>query len=78
MPAHDLIVVGGGLVGGAIAWGAAREDASVALLDEGDLAFRAARQFRPGLDAEQRRRQLALCSLDPSRLRAVAHTRRDP
>ena len=40
---HDLIVIGGGLVGGAIAWGAAREGASVALLDEGDLAFRAAR-----------------------------------
>ncbi len=44
MPAsHDLIVIGGGLVGAAIAWGAAREGASVALLDEGDVAFRAAR-----------------------------------
>ena len=41
--AHDLIVIGGGLVGGAIAWGAARQGASVALLDEGDVAFRAAR-----------------------------------
>ncbi len=41
--AHDLIVIGGGLVGGAIAWGAARQGASVALLDEGDIAFRAAR-----------------------------------
>ena len=40
---HDLIVIGGGLVGGAIAWGAARQGASVAVLDEGDLAFRAAR-----------------------------------
>src|ERR1700748_1518112 len=40
---HDLIVIGGGLVGGAIAWGAARLGASVALLDEGDIAFRAAR-----------------------------------
>jgi hydrogen cyanide synthase HcnC len=40
---HDLIVIGGGLVGGAIAWGAARQGASVALLDEGDIAFRAAR-----------------------------------
>ena len=40
---HDLIVIGGGLVGGAIAWGAARQGASVALLDEGDVAFRAAR-----------------------------------
>jgi glycine/D-amino acid oxidase-like deaminating enzyme len=40
---HDLIVIGGGLVGGAIAWGAAAQGASVALLDEGDSAFRAAR-----------------------------------
>ncbi|MSP01440.1 MAG: FAD-binding oxidoreductase [Acetobacteraceae bacterium] len=39
----DLIVIGGGIVGGAIAWGAARLGASVALLDEGDIAFRAAR-----------------------------------
>ena len=43
MAAYDLIVIGGGLVGGAIAWGAARQGASVALLDEGDVAFRAAR-----------------------------------
>ncbi len=44
MPAsYDLIVIGGGLVGGAIAWGAAAQGASVALLDEGDIAFRAAR-----------------------------------
>lgn len=41
--AYDLIVIGGGLVGGAIAWGAARHGASVALIDQGDLAFRAAR-----------------------------------
>ena len=41
--AYDLIVIGGGLVGGAIAWGAAAQGASVALLDEGDVAFRAAR-----------------------------------
>src|SRR5579863_9830596 len=41
--AYDLIVIGGGLVGGAIAWGAAREGASVALIDQGDIAFRAAR-----------------------------------
>jgi glycine/D-amino acid oxidase-like deaminating enzyme len=40
---HDLIVIGGGIVGSAIAWGAARLGASVALLDEGDIAFRAAR-----------------------------------
>ena len=43
MPGYDLIVIGGGLVGGAIAWGAAKQGASVALLDEGDIAFRAAR-----------------------------------
>jgi glycine/D-amino acid oxidase-like deaminating enzyme len=41
--AYDLIVIGGGLVGGAIAYGARIKGASVALLDEGDIAFRAAR-----------------------------------
>jgi glycine/D-amino acid oxidase-like deaminating enzyme len=41
--AFDCAVVGGGLVGSAIAWGLAREGARVALLDEGDIAFRAAR-----------------------------------
>ncbi|HVY17810.1 MAG TPA: FAD-dependent oxidoreductase [Rhodopila sp.] len=40
---RDLIVVGGGLVGGAIAWGARQTGASAVLLDEGDIAFRAAR-----------------------------------
>jgi glycine/D-amino acid oxidase-like deaminating enzyme len=40
---YDLIVIGGGLVGGAIAWGAATKGASVALLDQGDIAYRAAR-----------------------------------
>jgi glycine/D-amino acid oxidase-like deaminating enzyme len=39
----DLIVIGGGLVGGAIAWGAQAQGAKVILLDEGDIAFRAAR-----------------------------------
>lgn len=43
MTATDLIVIGGGLVGGAIAWGAARRGASVLLLDEGDTALRASR-----------------------------------
>jgi glycine/D-amino acid oxidase-like deaminating enzyme len=43
MPAFDLIVIGGGLVGGAIAWGAALHGARVAVLDEGDVAWRAAR-----------------------------------
>jgi hydrogen cyanide synthase HcnC len=41
--AHDLIVIGGGLVGAAIAWGAQARGASVVLLDEGDVALRAAR-----------------------------------
>ncbi len=41
--AYDLIVIGGGLVGGAIAWGAASAGARVALLDEGDVANRASR-----------------------------------
>jgi glycine/D-amino acid oxidase-like deaminating enzyme len=40
---YDLAVVGGGLVGAAAAWGAARLGARVALLDEGDVAHRAAR-----------------------------------
>ncbi|MCC7426680.1 MAG: FAD-binding oxidoreductase [Alphaproteobacteria bacterium] len=39
----DLAVIGGGVVGAAIAYGAARTGAAVALLDEGDVAFRAAR-----------------------------------
>jgi glycine/D-amino acid oxidase-like deaminating enzyme len=40
---HDLIVIGGGLVGGAIAHGARATGANVVLLDEGDIAYRAAR-----------------------------------
>jgi glycine/D-amino acid oxidase-like deaminating enzyme len=43
MSAYDLIVIGGGIVGGAVAYGAARLGAAVALVDEGDIAFRAAR-----------------------------------
>jgi hydrogen cyanide synthase HcnC len=43
MSSFDLVVIGGGLVGSAIAWGAARQGAKVALLDEGDMAYRAAR-----------------------------------
>ena len=43
MSTSDLIVVGGGLVGAALAYGAARTGASVTVLDEGDDAFRASR-----------------------------------
>ncbi|HSV78719.1 MAG TPA: FAD-dependent oxidoreductase [Ramlibacter sp.] len=39
----DVIVVGGGLVGSAVAYGLARQDAKVLVLDEGDQAFRASR-----------------------------------
>lgn len=43
MTASDVIVIGGGLVGSAVAWGLAREGARVTVLDEGDDAFRASR-----------------------------------
>ncbi|HEY1436765.1 MAG TPA: FAD-dependent oxidoreductase [Casimicrobiaceae bacterium] len=39
----DIAIVGGGLVGGAIGYGLARTGLSVALLDEGDVAYRASR-----------------------------------
>lgn len=39
----DVIVIGGGLVGSAIAYGMARQGTSVTVLDEGDVAFRASR-----------------------------------
>jgi glycine/D-amino acid oxidase-like deaminating enzyme len=40
---YDAIVIGGGLVGSAIAYGMARELAHIAVLDEGDVAYRASR-----------------------------------
>ena len=43
MKRFDAIVVGGGLVGSAIAYGLAREGLRTVLLDEGDVAFRASR-----------------------------------
>src|SRR5260370_7242935 len=43
MTRFDAIVVGGGLVGSAIAYGLARAGLKAALLDEGDVAFRASR-----------------------------------
>lgn len=41
--AFDFAVVGGGLVGAAIAWGLSGRGRSVAVLDEGDIAHRASR-----------------------------------
>jgi NADPH-dependent 2,4-dienoyl-CoA reductase/sulfur reductase-like enzyme len=43
MARFDAIVIGGGLVGSAIAYGLAREGLKTALLDEGDVAYRASR-----------------------------------
>ncbi len=43
MASYDTIVVGGGLVGSAIAHGLARTRQRVLVLDEGDIAFRASR-----------------------------------
>jgi hydrogen cyanide synthase HcnC len=40
---YDIVVVGGGLVGAAIAYGLAEQSRRVAMLDEGDHALRAAR-----------------------------------
>jgi glycine/D-amino acid oxidase-like deaminating enzyme len=41
--AYDVAVVGGGALGAAIAYGLVRRGRKVVMLDEGDLAFRAAR-----------------------------------
>jgi glycine/D-amino acid oxidase-like deaminating enzyme len=43
MKHYDAIVIGGGLVGAAIAYGLARDGLNAALIDEGDVAFRASR-----------------------------------
>src|SRR5258708_10360482 len=43
MRRFDAIVIGGGLVGSAIAYGLARAGLKPALIDEGDVAFRASR-----------------------------------
>jgi glycine/D-amino acid oxidase-like deaminating enzyme len=43
MKRFDAIVIGGGLVGSAIAYGLARAGLKAALVDEGDVAFRASR-----------------------------------
>jgi glycine/D-amino acid oxidase-like deaminating enzyme len=43
MSSSDVIVIGGGLVGMAVAYGLAQPGAQVTVLDEGDDAFRASR-----------------------------------
>jgi glycine/D-amino acid oxidase-like deaminating enzyme len=43
MRRFDAIVIGGGLVGTAIGYGLTRAGLSIALLDEGDVAYRASR-----------------------------------
>jgi len=40
---YDIVVIGGGLVGAAIAYGVAAGQRRVAMVDEGDVAYRAAR-----------------------------------
>jgi glycine/D-amino acid oxidase-like deaminating enzyme len=40
---YDVAVIGGGLVGSSIAWGLAKAGKRVAVLDEGDVAYRASR-----------------------------------
>ena len=42
-PLYDCAVIGGGLVGAAVAYGLAGRGSKVVMLDEGDVAFRASR-----------------------------------
>ena len=42
-PAYEVVVIGGGLLGAAIAYGLARLGLKTAMVDEGDIAHRAAR-----------------------------------
>ena len=75
----DFAVIGGGLVGAAIAWGLASRGRNVAMLDEGDIAYpRLARQFCPGLGAEQGRRHVPLRDVDAAIRRCMATARRSP
>ncbi len=39
----EILVIGGGIVGSSVAYGLARQDARVTMLDEGDVAYRASR-----------------------------------
>ncbi|WP_442487420.1 NAD(P)/FAD-dependent oxidoreductase [Halomonas litopenaei] len=43
MKSYEFVIIGGGLVGSAIAYGLARAGHQVCVLDEGDIAFRASR-----------------------------------
>ena len=43
MASADVIIIGGGLVGSAVAYGLSRLGSSVIVLDEGDVAYRASR-----------------------------------
>lgn len=43
MHTSDIVVVGAGLVGSALAWGLSRLDQKVTILDEGDQTLRASR-----------------------------------
>ena len=45
MPDFDAIVIGGGLVGTAVAYGLTRRGQKVVVLDEGDIAYRASREI---------------------------------
>ena len=50
----DFAVVGGGLVGAAVAYGLARGGARVAVLDEGDIAHRLGKPRPPRRRADPR------------------------
>ena len=66
MKRYDAIVIGGGLVGSAIAYGLAREGLTRADRRRRRRVPRLARQFRPRLGAVQRFRRAALSALDPA------------
>src|SRR6202035_3199737 len=77
MTRYDAMVIGGGLFGSAIAYGLARAGLRVALVDEGDVAYRASRgHFGLGLGAEQGRPRTALPAPDPAPRRSMAGARR--
>src|ERR1700728_2184290 len=82
MQRYDAIVIGGGLVGSAIAYGLARADLKTALVDEGDVAFRASRgNFglvwvqSKGLGAPHYQRWTRLSSEEWPKLAAELNTR---